>query len=68
MPLRVIVDRDLCESNAVCVKLAPKVFRIDPDTDKMEVLQEVQDEASRAATQQAVRMCPRGALSIEEAN
>ena len=29
--MRVILDRDLCESNGVCEGLAPEVFRINDD-------------------------------------
>ena len=62
-----MVDRDLCESNAVCVRLAPSGFRINPTTDRMEVLREIPDEALQPSVEQAVRMCPRGALSLEDA-
>jgi ferredoxin len=50
------------------VKLAPALFRIDEATDRMELLHEVHDETMRAMTETAVRMCPRGALSIEDAH
>ena len=63
--MRIVVDRDLCESNAVCERLAPTVFRINPDEDRMELLQEIPDEAARVSVEHAVRMCPRGALSLE---
>ena len=63
--MRVIVDRDLCESNGVCEGLAPTVFRID-DNDELVILQEHPDESLRAKVQDAVRSCPKQALSLQE--
>jgi ferredoxin len=63
--MRVIVDFDLCESNGVCEGLAPEVFQVN-DKDELDVLQERPDESLRAKVQDAVRSCPKQALSIEE--
>jgi ferredoxin len=63
--MRVVVDRDLCESNGVCEGLAPEVFQIDDD-DTLLILQEHPDESLRAKVQDAVRSCPKQALSLEE--
>jgi ferredoxin len=63
--MRVIVDRDLCESNGVCEGLAPEVFQID-DNDELLILQEHPDESLRAKVQDAVRSCPKQALKLEE--
>jgi ferredoxin len=63
--MRVVVDRDLCESNGVCEGLAPEVFRID-DEDELDILQEHPDESLRAKVQDAVRSCPKQALSIQD--
>jgi ferredoxin len=63
--VRVVVDRDLCESNGVCEGLMPSVFRIN-DEDELDILQEHPDESLRAQVQDAVRSCPKQALSIEE--
>jgi ferredoxin len=63
--MRIVVDRDLCESNGVCEGLAPEVFRIDDD-DNLEILQEHPDESLRAKVQDAVRSCPKQALTLEE--
>jgi ferredoxin len=61
--MRIVVDRNLCESNGVCVELAPDMFVIDDD-DKMRLLveQPSPDQIERART--AVRKCPRNALSL----
>ena len=63
--MRVIVDRDLCESNGVCEGLVPMVFRINDD-DELDILEEHPDESLRAKVQDAVRSCPKQALSLEE--
>jgi len=59
------VDRELCESNGVCVRLVPEVFELDDD-DRLRVLQERPPEALRARVEQAVRRCPKQALAILE--
>jgi ferredoxin len=61
--MRVVVDRDLCEGNAVCVKLAAEVFELGDD-DQVRVLVERVDEPLRAKVEAAVRRCPRAALSL----
>jgi ferredoxin len=63
--MRVIVDRELCESNGVCEGLAPEVFQIDDD-DTLLILQEHPDESLRAKVLDAVRSCPKQALSLHE--
>ena len=63
--MRIIVDRDLCESNGLCVDACPEVFRID-EKDRLVLLIEQPDESLRAQVEQAVRICPRQALRIEE--
>ena len=62
---RVIVDPDVCESNGVCEGLAPEVFRLNDD-DELDILEEHPDESLRAKVQDAVRSCPKQALSLEE--
>ena len=63
--MKIIVDRDLCESNGVCEGLAPTVFQIN-DNDELDILQENPDESLRAKVQDAVRSCPKQALTLEE--
>lgn len=63
--MRVKVDFDLCESNAVCESLAPDVFEIDENNWLVLKTEEVTD-ANRAAIERAVASCPRGAISIGE--
>jgi ferredoxin len=63
MGMRVQVDHTLCESNAVCVRLVPEVFEVGDD-DRLHLKQERPPEALRARVEQAVRRCPKQALSI----
>jgi len=63
--MRVIVNRDLCEGNALCMEAAPEVFVVGED-DQARLLIERPAEALRAKVAQAVRRCPRQALAIEE--
>jgi len=62
--LRVIVDYDLCEANANCMRAVPEVFKLDDD-DKLHLLQEKPPESLWASVEKAVRLCPKGALSLE---
>jgi ferredoxin len=63
--MRVVVDRALCESNAMCVKLVPEVFLVDDD-DRLQIKQEEPPPALRERVEHAVRRCPKLALSIVE--
>ena len=63
--MRVVVDYDLCESNALCMQAAPEVFEV-RDDDFLYVLQEEPPDDRRAAVEEAVRRCPKQALSLVE--
>ena len=62
--MRVVVDFDLCESNAVCMGIAPEVFEV-RDDDFLYVLQEEPPEDLRAKVDEAVRRCPKQAITVE---
>ena len=62
--MKVIVNYDLCEANALCMQEAPEIFEVDDD-DNLQVLQENPDESLRAKLEKAVRACPRAAITIE---
>jgi ferredoxin len=57
------VDWELCESNGVCMGVMPSVFEL-RDDDKLYLLREDLEESERPTLQQAVRQCPRQAISI----
>ena len=61
--MKVVVDYDLCESNAICMSVAPEVFEV-RDDDFLYVLQEEPDESLRAKMEEAVQRCPKQAISI----
>ena len=63
--MRVVVDYDRCESNGLCVVAAPEVFEI-RDDDNLYLLDERPDEALRGKVEDAVRQCPKQALSIAD--
>jgi ferredoxin len=63
--VRVVVDFDLCESNAVCAGIAPEVFEV-RDDDFLYVLDEHPPEELRQRVEEAVRLCPKQAISIVE--
>ena len=63
--MRVVVNMNQCESNALCMGVAPDIFRLDDD-DNLTVLNETPDESDRDRVLEAVRMCPKQAISIEE--
>jgi ferredoxin len=63
--VRVVVDYDLCEANGRCMEAAPEVFRLD-DRDDLHLVSEHPPARLRAKVEEAVRCCPRQALSIEE--
>jgi len=62
---KVVVNFDLCESNAMCEAFAPDVFRIDDD-DYLQVDDPTVTEENRSRVEQAVAACPKSALSISE--
>lgn len=65
MGWKVVVDFDLCESNAVCMGIAPEVFEV-RDDDFLYVLQEEPADDLRAKVDEAVQRCPKQAISIDE--
>ena len=63
--MRVVVNFDLCESNALCMDAAPEVFEV-RDDDFLYVLNETPGEELRAKVEESVRRCPKQAISIAE--
>jgi ferredoxin len=65
MTKKIEVDWGLCESNGVCMGVIPEVFQLEDD-DTLTVLQEEVTPAIEAQVLEAVRQCPRQAISISE--
>jgi len=63
--MKVKVDFDLCESNALCESLAPDVFELDDD-DFLQLRKEEIGSADEDAVRRAVAACPRAAISLVE--
>lgn len=63
--MRVEVDWGLCESNGVCMGIIPEVFHLGDD-DMLTVLQPEVTPANEARIRDAVRQCPRQAISITD--
>jgi ferredoxin len=62
---KIEVDFGLCESNAVCMGIIPEVFQVDDD-DYLHVLQDEVTPENEQQVREAVRQCPRQAISIVE--
>ena len=63
--MKIKVDYDLCEANAICMQQAPEVFKVDED-DNLHILDESPGPELREKVENAVRLCPRQALSLED--
>jgi len=63
--VKVVVNFDVCESNALCMEAAPEVFEV-RDDDFLYVLDENPSEALRAKVEEAVRRCPKQAITLED--
>ncbi|MBU6215127.1 MAG: ferredoxin [Acidobacteria bacterium] len=63
--MKVVVNFDLCESNAVCMGIAPEVFEV-RDDDFLYVLQEEPAEELRGKVEEAARRCPKQAITVED--
>jgi len=62
---KVVVDFEICESNAVCMGIIPEVFHLDDDDD-LHVLDDEVTPEREELIREAVRQCPRQAISIVE--
>lgn len=62
---KVVVDYGLCEANAVCMGINAEVFHVGDD-DHLTILRPDVTPETEHDIGQAVRRCPRQALSIVE--
>jgi ferredoxin len=63
--VRVIVDRDRCEGNAVCMGIAPDVFELDDEDYAVVQTDPIPPDREQLA-EQAIAECPRAALKRED--
>jgi ferredoxin len=61
--MRVVVDYDRCQSNAVCMGIAPHIFEVREDG-FLYVLDETPPEDQRSLVENAVISCPTQAITI----
>ena len=63
--MKVQVDFDLCESNALCEALVPATFELGDD-DALRILDDRVTDDNVETIERAVASCPRSAISIAE--
>ena len=63
--MKINVDFDLCESNAICMEIAPTVFEV-RDDDFLYVLDDSPPEELWGKVREAVDRCPKQAISVTE--
>jgi ferredoxin len=63
--MKVQVDRDACEANAICAGLAPEVFEVD-DEDVLHIKVDELPDRLVESVRHAIRSCPKAALSLQE--
>ena len=63
--MRVVVDFDRCQSNAVSMEVAPEIFEVRGDN-FLYILDETPPESLRPKLEEAVRRCPTQAISLVE--
>lgn len=63
--MRVTVDRTRCQGYGNCVSSAPGVFDLDDDNLAV-VLVEEPSEERRAEVEQAMKLCPVAAITVED--
>ena len=63
--MRVEVDRDRCEGNAVCVGIAPDLFDLDDEDYAVLKVDEIPADQEDLA-EQAIAECPRAALTRKD--
>lgn len=65
LPVKVVVDFDVCTSNAVCMGIAPEVFEV-RDDGFLYVLDEHPPGTLRDKLREAENSCPTGAITLAE--
>ncbi len=63
--MKVVVDFDTCDGNAVCMSICPEVFEV-KDDGYLYVLQEQPGEELRQKVKGAETSCPTQAITIED--
>lgn len=61
--MHITVDMDRCQSNALCMSVAPDIFEVREDG-YLYVLEDSPGEDRRAAVEEAARLCPTQAITV----
>lgn len=60
--MKVVVNADMCEGHGKCQQAAPEVFKLGDDDVSVVLVDDV-PEALKGKVDQAIRLCPRQAIS-----
>jgi len=60
--MKVVVDTDRCEGHARCQSFVPEVFRLGDDDQSHVLMTDIPDNL-RTRVEEAIRLCPRQAIS-----
>ena len=63
--MKIVVNYDLCESNAICMDEAPEVFEV-RDDDMLYVLSETPAPELEDKVRRAAERCPKQAITLED--
>ncbi len=63
--MKIRVDRELCEANAICMRHCEEVFRVEED-DTLTLLMEEVPSRLLEGVKEAVDRCPRQALTLSD--
>ena len=63
--MRIVVVRDRCEGNAICVGIDPELFQLDDEDYVMITANPIPADAEERA-EQAIAECPRAALTRKD--
>ena len=61
--MKILIDLDLCEANGLCMDACDEVFEV-TEHDLLVIHQDRVIPELSGAIREAVRLCPRGALSL----
>ena len=62
--MKSVVDYERCQSNALCMSAAPEIFEV-RDDGYLYILNENPGEELRVKVEEAVRLCPTQAITLE---
>jgi ferredoxin len=63
--LRICIDKARCIGVGMCEAVAPEVFAVQPDGN-LELLSDSPGADQRAAVEEAISVCPTGAISVQD--